>query len=236
MLNPGLPGWREVVDESLRRNAARGVAGSVSRLAFRIDPFLKQVGARQVFKPRPDALLMHLSHPMLQRALSMLTRRRFPGTGEEVSRWTVRPGEVPDGADAVVLLSIEELAVNDLRETFHHWVRTVAFPVRGGKLGAVLPHVPAAALAEQPVPRSEDLGGLTARARSVFEDIEPGLAEGVRHGARRGAHRRVEGAGGGRRGSRAAAGGGAVPEPAGRGVGAHRGDNGRGSSKTRYWT
>ena len=30
MLNPGLPGWREVVDESLRRNAARGVAGSVS--------------------------------------------------------------------------------------------------------------------------------------------------------------------------------------------------------------
>ena len=175
MLNPGLPGWREAVDESLRRNAARGVAGSVSRLAFRIDPFLEQVGARQVFKPRPDVLLMHLSHPMLQRALSMLTRRRFPGTGEEVSRWTVRPGEIPDGADAVVLLSIEELAVNDLRETFHHWVRTVAFPVRGGKLGAVLPHVPAAALAEQPVPRSEDLGGLTAQARSIFEDVEPGL-------------------------------------------------------------
>ncbi len=79
LLNPGLPGWREVVDESLRRHAAKGVAGSVSRMAFRIDPFLDRVGERLVFKPRPDVLLMHLSHPMLQRALSMLTRRRFPG-------------------------------------------------------------------------------------------------------------------------------------------------------------
>ena len=45
-----------------------------------------------------------------------------------MSRWTVRPGDVPAGADALVLLSVEELAVNELRETFHHWVRTLVFP------------------------------------------------------------------------------------------------------------
>ena len=50
---------------------------------------------------------------------------------------------MPPGADALVLLSVEELAVNELRETFHRWVRTVVFPVRDGELGAPLPHAPA---------------------------------------------------------------------------------------------
>jgi hypothetical protein len=44
-----------------------------------------------------------------------LTRRRFPG-GDQVSRWTVRLGNVPAGAEALVLFSIEELAVNEIRE------------------------------------------------------------------------------------------------------------------------
>jgi superfamily II DNA or RNA helicase len=173
LLNPGLPGWREVVDESLRRRAVRGVAGSVSRMAFRIEPFLDRMGERLVFKPRPDVLLMHLSHPMLQRALSMLTRRRFPGTGDEVSRWTVRSGDVPVGADAVVLLSIEELAVNELRETFHHWVRTVAFPIKGHKLGAPLPHVPASDAIHSAVTGFQH--NHADRARTVFEDVEDEL-------------------------------------------------------------
>ena len=50
----------------------------------------------------------------------------------------MRRGGVPAGTDAVVLLTIEELAVNDLRETFHHWVRTLALPVKKGALGKPL--------------------------------------------------------------------------------------------------
>ncbi len=179
LLNPGLPGWREVVDESLRRHTTRGVAGSVARLAFRIDPFLARIGERLVFKPKPDVLLMHLSHPMLQRALSVLTRRRFPGGGDDVSRWTVRVGGVPDGADALILLSVEELAVNDLRETFHHWVRTIAFPVSKGRLGRMLPHEPAGSAARRfargvalhPVQPSHAV----ARARAILDEVEPAL-------------------------------------------------------------
>ena len=148
LLNPGLPGWSEVVDESLRRPLKGGALGPVSRLAFSAEPFLDDVGGRLVFSPRPDILLVHLSHPMLLHAVSTLTRRRFPGTGEEVSRWTVRLSALPPGTDALVLLSVEELAVNDLRETFHHWVRTVVFPVATGRLGAHLPHRAAAQLRE----------------------------------------------------------------------------------------
>lgn len=172
LLHPSLPGWSEVIDESLRRGGAKGVRGAVPRLAFEPAPLLEDIGGREIFTPRADIALMHLSHPMIQRALSTLTRRRFPGTGDEVSRWTVRLSSLPAGADAVVLLSMEELAVNDLRETFHHWVRTVAFDVRRGELGATLAHRPALTMRDA-LPTHDERH--VARARDVVEDVTPAL-------------------------------------------------------------
>ena len=110
---------------------------------------------------------------MMQRALGLLTRRRYPGAGGEVSSWTVRSGGVPDGVAAVVLLSIEELGVNELRETFHRWVRTLALPVlRDGGLGAPLPHRPArtrrgAGEVDDPDDRE--------RAGEILEEVSAGL-------------------------------------------------------------
>jgi len=182
VLHPSLPGWVEVVDESLRRGGARGVKGAVPRLAFEPKPLLEDIGGREIFSPRADIALMHLSHPMMQRALSALTRRRFPGTGDEVSRWTVRLSEVASGADAEVLLSVEELAVNDLRETFHHWVRTIAFAVRSGELGAVLAHRPALSMRDAPPTHDERH---LASARDIIEDVTPALRQFLDGHARR---------------------------------------------------
>jgi superfamily II DNA or RNA helicase len=172
LLNPGLPGWAEVIDESLRRQIGKGQRGPVSRLAFDNRPFLTWIGEREIFCPRPDVLRMHLSHPMLQRALSTLTRRRYPSSGDEVSRWTVRTADLPDGVDAQVLLSIEELAVNELRETFHHWIRTLVFQVRKQDLGDPLPHQNARALAYAHETHIEQH---RAKARDLLEEIEPAL-------------------------------------------------------------
>jgi len=176
LLRPDLPGWAEVVDESLRLDARGQGRGAVARLAFSPEPFMDRVGERLVFAPRRDVALLHLSHPMLERSFSTLTRRRFPGTGEEVSRWTVRHNGVPGDLDAVILLSLEELAVNELRETFHHWVRTFAFPLRDGALGEPRPHVPAAGL------RTDDgaVGqGQQTHAADLFDDALPGLKQFV---------------------------------------------------------
>ena len=144
--NPDLPGWRDVIDDSVRRPAPGGPYGPMPQLAFSPEPFIDRLGSLSVFLPRPDALLMHLAHPMMQRALGVLARRRYPGSGGDMSRWTVRLGSVPDGADAVVLLSVEEIGVNRLRETFHRWVRTLALPVRDGEFDEPLAHVPARTL------------------------------------------------------------------------------------------
>ena len=115
VLRPDLPGWRDVIDEALRRPVPGGGQGPMPRLAFSTEPFIEQLGHLRVFLPRADAVLMHLAHPLMQRALGVLARRRYPGAGGEVSRWTVRRGGVPDEAEAIVLLSIEELGVNELR-------------------------------------------------------------------------------------------------------------------------
>jgi len=172
LINPSLPGWSEVIDESMRRPQRGGALGPVSRIAFDASPFLDALGGRMVFSPRPDVLMAHLSHPMLQHAIATLTRRRFPGTGEEVSRWTVRRGPLPKGTESWVLLSVEELAVNDLRETFHHWVRTIIFPVVGGNLGAPLPHQSAMSLRGAQVSLDK---GHQETARALVDDVEPEL-------------------------------------------------------------
>jgi superfamily II DNA or RNA helicase len=146
-LTPPVPAtWAGLVDEVLRRPGAFGGRGALPALVFDPKAFLDTRNGRPVFRPASDAVLLHLGHPLLQRVFSTWARARFPGSGLAASRWTVRrvaAGSLPEGAEALVLLTVEELAVNELREAIHHWVRTLAWPVSKGRLGALLPHRPA---------------------------------------------------------------------------------------------
>lgn len=143
ILSPPPSSWMPVIDDTVRLPARGGISGPLPALAFDPDDFLVQVNSHSVFRMRKDTVLMHLAHPMFQRALSSLTRRRFPGgTEQAASLWAVYRGEIPPGADALIHLTVEQLAVNELRETFHHWVRTWRFTIRGGRIGDPLAHVP----------------------------------------------------------------------------------------------
>ena len=61
--NPDLPGWRDVIDDTVRLSTPGDVLGPMPRLAFSPEPFIEQLGRMRVFLPRRDALLMHLAHP-----------------------------------------------------------------------------------------------------------------------------------------------------------------------------
>ncbi len=173
---PDLPKWKDVIDRSVRQpsTSTGDSLGAVRRIAFGPDPFVERRGRLDVFKTRSDALLMHLAHPMMKRALGMLTRLRYPGERGGVSRWTVRLGGVPPDAEALILFSVEELGVNELRESFHHWVRTIAFPVRGGRLDAPLTRVPTA-----------DIGPGRATRDAAHWDLARDLLESANRGLRR---------------------------------------------------
>jgi hypothetical protein len=170
--------WKTLVDAEVRLRTRTNELGAMPRVLF--DP-TKQVimkAGRAVFRPAKDTVLMHLGHPLVRHALLHLSRARFPGTEEaaSASRWTVRQGDVPEGADALVLLTVEELAVNDLRETFHQWTRTLAFPVKKDAVGTLLPHLPASKWSSTATTSTE----IVQRARDLWGAIEDDLKDALR--------------------------------------------------------
>ena len=190
--HPIPPGWDVLIDDTLRLETRRGRKGALPAVVF--DPlyFIHRKGDRPVFRPERETALLHLAHPLFQRALASFAQLRFPGKETSATRWTVRRGPIPEGADAVVLLTVEELAVNDLRETFHHWVRTLRVPLRKGELGEPLPHEPAVRLrvagptemAE--VHRARELWDEVGRdVRGLVDDLAKGLTKNLRQAIER---------------------------------------------------
>lgn len=178
IVQPHPPAWTSVIDDSVRIPAKGGILGPIPRLAFDADAFVIKMNGRPVFRPRRDALLMHLAHPLLQKGLAVLTRQRFSGGDEHAcSRWTVTTDPSANGLDALILLSVEELAINELRETFHHWVRTWSLPVRNGKLSEPLPHVPAYRQ-RRPARRIET--AWVERGRDLWTDVEGDIKDFLR--------------------------------------------------------
>ena len=171
------PRWQSLIDDTLRLERKGASIGALPALVFDPKFFLDASKGRAVFRAKPDTVLLHLGHPVFHHALSTLARLRFPGSGRKqhdhtASRWTVRTGDLPEDVDALILLTVEELAINELREPFHHWTRTYQIPVRQGDLGASLAYQePAADQAGTLVSDATLIEG----ARHIWEDAEPDL-------------------------------------------------------------
>ena len=133
--------WAQLIDDTLRLPNRMGQIGQLPGVVFDPQYFIENLNGRAIFRPKKDTVLLHLAHPIYHRALATFAHKRFPGGN--VSRWTVRHGGLPAGADALLLVTVEELAVNELRETFHHWIRTFRFPIWKDELGTPLSHEPA---------------------------------------------------------------------------------------------
>lgn len=164
-------GWKPVVDDTLRLNTAKNPHGPLPALVFDPAAFIDTSRGRPVFRPTRDTVLLHLGHPVFRHALAVLAQARFAsGDGPVASRWLVRRGPIPPGVDALVKLTVEELAINELREPFHHWVRTWALPVIGGKLGDPIAYSPPLEDSSRP-PREGD----RHRAVEIWDDVDPAV-------------------------------------------------------------
>jgi superfamily II DNA or RNA helicase len=172
--HPLPPHWESLIDDTLRLAADDGRLGPLPQIVFDAQHFIEVIQDRPVFRPSKDTVLLHLGHPLFRHALGRFARLRFPG-GDEVhpiSRWTCRLSTLPPGMDAMVLLTAEEMAVNDLREPFHHWVRTYRFGVKAGALVGPLPYAPPTEDRAQ-VPLASDIDA--HRARQIWNDVDTDL-------------------------------------------------------------
>jgi len=143
-------GWRDVVDDELLvdpgdRPGSSNVQGALPKLAFDPDELVEDNNGRPVFRSPSDTVLMHLGHPVYRQALARFARARFPIAGDQqTSRWTasrVAADSIPDDAEGIVVLQVEEMAVNELREPFHHWIRPLRYTIEDRRLGRRLPYV-----------------------------------------------------------------------------------------------
>ncbi len=155
--------WREVVEQTMRDRESKGLCA----LVFDPEHYVVSRSGRPVFLPEPDSRLLHLGHALYHRVMSTFARYRFPGGPSAATRWCTRAvDDLPPGVDALILLTLEELAVNELREPCHHWVRTVALPVIGSALGEPLPHRP-------PTAWRETAGSAgTDAARAIWDAVD----------------------------------------------------------------
>jgi superfamily II DNA or RNA helicase len=174
--------WMPLIDDSLRLSddLGHGLAGAIPQVVFDPEWFIDDIQGRPVFRPRKDTVLLHLGHPVLRYALSHFARLRFPNdstTREMASRWTVRRGGLPAGHEALIVLTLEELAVNSLREPFHHWVRSVLLPVKDGGLGAPLPYQPPA---DAPAPTTDLQRSDSKKARELWGEVEKDVKKFVK--------------------------------------------------------
>ncbi len=177
LTTPIPPRWQSLIDDTLRLERKGASIGALPAIVFDPAFFMDASKGRSVFRAKPDTVLLHLGHPIFHHALSTLARLRFPGSGRKqrdhtASRWTVRTGNLPKDVDALILLTVEELAINELREPFHHWTRTYQIPVRQGELGQPLAYQPPTT--DRPGGHVAD-GALVEGGRHVWEDVEPDL-------------------------------------------------------------
>ena len=177
MLTPIPPRWDALVEDHLRQEED----GALPAIVFDPQHFIQARNGRPVYRAAKDTRLLHLGHPLFQQALNLFARARFPGGQENevsFSRWIVRQGSVPKGLDAILLLTVEELAVNELREPFHHWVRTLRFAIRDGELAEELAHVPAGELEPgQPVTEVS----VMEQARDLWDEVEGEVKAQLKH-------------------------------------------------------
>ena len=169
--------WRAVIDDNLRLRGD-GQRGALPFVVFDPSFYIQVRNGRPIFRPARDTALLHLGHPLFQRALASFARLRFPGAADRATRWTVRRGGVPRGAEAILIITVEELAVNELRESFHHWVRTLRVPIGKGELQATEPHEPVRAM--QAGCRAARAGDMT-KARALWDDVAIDAASLVRN-------------------------------------------------------
>ena len=177
--------WTELVDATIRLKLPQGGRGALPAVVFDPNHYIKKLSGRPVYTPEPDSKLLHLGHELYHRVMTTFARYRFPGGVDSASRWVVRVGDVPPGLDGIVQLTVEELAVNELREPCHHWVRTLRYAIRNDELAERLPDIPAGDLPrgdQGDIDEARELWDCAAKSlKQVIKELQSELHANIEH-------------------------------------------------------
>ncbi len=121
------PTWKKLVKETIERQ------NGLPKLVFDPIYFEEERSGRRIFKPRTDAELIRLGHPLMQRAIGTL-RRRMWDDGKGMTRWTLQRCTLPYGTNELLLVHLYLEVTNEFREVAHQEVLFQPFQVLGNHL------------------------------------------------------------------------------------------------------
>jgi hypothetical protein len=169
--------WKRLIEDEIADPESRAIPA----LIFDGTACIEQIHGRPLFKVPADSRLLHLGHPLVREALAVWSRRRYEAWVDRrggAGPWTVHRGKVPAGAQGLLRLTVEELAVNELREAFHHWVRTWECQIdNAGNLTQPVPIIVEASSATMATREDDSSVKLIESARRIFLDIEADIAD-----------------------------------------------------------
>jgi hypothetical protein len=107
---------KHLLNQDLRRALEKFLGDenkSLPAIAFTPNVFIKIEEGREVFRPRKDTEILHLSHPLLKKVTGFFSKFRFSdSSGLFHRRWTVSLSPAPKSnpsAKATIFLSVEEM-------------------------------------------------------------------------------------------------------------------------------
>lgn len=161
--------WDSAVEDYLRDQGEKGKKGSLKQITFSPQCFTQIKNGRQLFKMLPDTVYLTMGQPFMQRLMNEFMQTRYEGSSKTESRWSVGTISLPKGLDALIVVYVEELAINKLRESIHHWVRPLVFGISEDLL--VLPHE----MGEFDLNQVVFSKGLDSKAKDIWIDYETEL-------------------------------------------------------------
>lgn len=167
--------WKKIIEDEIAEPESRAIPA----LIFDSNKCFMKIHGRLLFNVPSDSRLLHLGHPLVREAFAVWSRRRYEAWVDRkggAGPWTVHYGKLPEGTRALLRLTVEELAINELREAFHHWVRVWECEIdKDGRLQAPRPIGNNSFKIDLPRDASSE-SQLIESARGLFMDIEDEMA------------------------------------------------------------
>ena len=127
-----ITGARGRLKEFLTRNLA-DAQESMPELVFDPQTFINEVNGREIYRPKKNARLIRIGHPLVETSMSYF-RRAIWGQEDDINRWTL-VGYKPDmGREAYVEFHYLLTARNQLQEVVHADVGSWWFHVTSNDL------------------------------------------------------------------------------------------------------
>jgi superfamily II DNA or RNA helicase len=140
--------WKRLIETSVLLSDD-GHMGAQPKLVFSPERVQEILNGRIMFVPRKDTRLIMLGHPLMQKAVSVFSRKIWGPSSKNLAKWTIEETTLPDDIPIVFTLIFQVSLRNKLGERFDTGILEIA--VAPGNTPRIIPPEQWLTIQKQPV-------------------------------------------------------------------------------------